>query len=72
MIKSGSIWKSLMFGLLYAVLAIGLLPFIVVYNLTELSGVSESYEWVGIAPLYIFSRRKKRTETVTPLHNEVE
>ncbi|PQP90456.1 hypothetical protein [Paenibacillus sp. AR247] len=59
MIKSGSIWQSVTFGLLFAVLAIGLLPFVVIYSLTELYGISEAYEWVGIAPLHIFSRHKK-------------
>ncbi|MBB3127819.1 hypothetical protein FHS19_002473 [Paenibacillus rhizosphaerae] len=62
MIKSGSIWQSVTFGLLFAVLALGLLPFVVIYSLTELYGMSEAYEWLGIAPLHIFSRHKKSSD----------
>lgn len=69
LIKSGSIWQSVTFGLLFAVLALGLLPFVVIYSLTELYGMSEAYEWVGIAPLHIFSRHKKCGDTEVNPHD---
>jgi hypothetical protein len=52
--------KSICFGLLFAVLAIGLLPFLLAYSLAEISNLTEYYEWGGTPPLFIFPRLKKK------------
>ncbi|MFC5649944.1 hypothetical protein ACFPYJ_12590 [Paenibacillus solisilvae] len=58
--RASEIVKSISFGLFFAIFAIGLLPFLVVYSLAELYGLTEYYEWVGVPPLFIFPKLKKK------------
>ncbi|MDQ8738810.1 hypothetical protein [Paenibacillus sp. LHD-38] len=58
--KVSEIVKSISFGLLFAIFAIGLLPFLVVYSLAEIYGLVEFYEWGGVPPLFVLPRLKKK------------
>ncbi|GIP26353.1 hypothetical protein J23TS9_14830 [Paenibacillus sp. J23TS9] len=60
MIKFGKTWRSVTIGLLFAVFALGLLPFLIIYSLTEHYGMPDLYDWIGVPPLQIFSRMKKQ------------
>ncbi len=55
----GKAVRSIAFGILFAVLALGLLPFLVVNSLGELYGAVESTEMVGIPLMYLFRKVKK-------------
>ncbi|ACT01536.1 hypothetical protein [Paenibacillus sp. JDR-2] len=61
--KAMDIFKSISIGLLIAVFALGLLPFLVVFSLADMYGVTENYEWMEAAPLwFLFPRKNKNKE----------
>jgi membrane-associated HD superfamily phosphohydrolase len=59
MMTVGAIVKSICFGLLFAILAIGLLPFLVAFSLADISELTEYYEWGGTPSLFLLPRLKK-------------
>ncbi|MBB3107991.1 hypothetical protein FHS18_000019 [Paenibacillus phyllosphaerae] len=58
--KTGEILKTISFGFLFAILAIGLLPFLAVYSMAETYGLVEFYEWGGVPALFMFPKLKKK------------
>lgn len=64
---AGNVVKSISFGFLFAILAIGLLPFLVVYSCAEMYGLADGYEWGGIPSVFAFpglnrvDKNKKQT-----------
>ncbi|GLX66515.1 hypothetical protein [Paenibacillus glycanilyticus] len=58
--KASTIVKAVLFGLLFAIFAIGLLPFLVANSLAEISGSSEFFDLGGIAPLFKVPPSKKQ------------
>lgn len=60
--KVSEAFKSISFGLLFAIFAVGLLPFLVVYSTAELYGLMEYYEWGGTPYLLLLPRLKKNTK----------
>ncbi|WP_214626559.1 hypothetical protein [Paenibacillus agaridevorans] len=57
--KISEIVKAISLGLFFGVFAIVLLPFLVVYSLAEIYGLTEYYEWVGVPP-FLFPKLKKK------------
>ncbi|GMK37756.1 hypothetical protein PCCS19_08100 [Paenibacillus sp. CCS19] len=55
----GNVVKSISIGFVIAIVAIGLLPFLVVYSCVEMYGLTESYEWGGMTSLFAFPRLKR-------------
>jgi hypothetical protein len=49
-------------GFVFGIFAIGLLPFLFIYSLTEVYGITDLYEWMGVSPLIIFAGRKKKED----------
>ncbi|MFB9330892.1 hypothetical protein ACFFSY_33540 [Paenibacillus aurantiacus] len=58
--RADEILRNISFGLLFAILAIGLLPFLVVYCFAETYGLVEFYEWGGVSALFVLPRMKKK------------
>ncbi|MFK7692725.1 hypothetical protein [Paenibacillus sp. HJGM_3] len=58
--KISAIIKSISFGLLFAIFAIGLLPVLVAYSLAEIYGSSGYYDWGGVPTLFVFPSLKKK------------
>ncbi|WP_435171845.1 hypothetical protein [Paenibacillus glycanilyticus] len=61
--KAMEIFKSISIGLLIAVFALGLLPFLVIFSLADMYGITENYEWLETSSLlFMFPRKKKDKE----------
>ncbi|WP_132309198.1 hypothetical protein [Paenibacillus sp. BK033] len=60
--KAMEIFKSISFGILIAVFALGLLPFLVVFSLADMYGLPENYEWLEPPSLLFMLPRKKKVK----------
>lgn len=58
--KAIDIAQSIALGFLFGIVAVGLLPFLVIFSLNEIYGKPESNIRAGISPFYIFVNRANK------------